>query len=362
MRKAAHLHHGFSRQGNALHSSMRNFYEARADGSIDRSLNRAIAELRALAKIHNPSLDQIAASTWPAGTIADFDISSVVDVLHSTLQEASNAVLLEEQLKQVNDLAHVRKDFDFRDFFDAPLPLLCAAILRVSLYDYVIGNIDLFNSPLGSVSFFMRAAALDSQGLGPYFSNVGHLVKRSKDLFEMGRIAASASQKDDEGTGSALAWSVVLSRGTSSGLFREFIDDLGDSSESLALEHILKRLCARARHAVDFDLVALIRDAALDNADYSLAAKAQAAIVGLRPDSSQEQMILGSIQASGRDFRLAELTFSHGLLLDPGNEEAQAKLHAVKARNFTHFAVSKGFGSPADRQHTRLSRRSSNVT
>lgn len=241
-------------------------------------------------------------------------------------------------------------DLDYRDLRDAPLGELAGAIGLVALAGFALATRDLAEPPLGSIAFLHRTARLDPEALGPYLSGVGRVARKAADIFDLAGRAAEG------GRGSANAWTALLARGCSGPLLMEIIDDLGDASRAAPLALILDRMLSTAGH-VDLPLVRRIRDCGLDNADWRLAARGQAAIVRLRPQDYHEQVILGSIQATGGDYGSAEWTFRECLRQRPDDEDAGARLYAVRRNGFRGFEVSRGFETPADRQETRFRRR-----
>lgn len=253
--------------------------------------------------------------------------------------------------------AHGRLPFlDHRTFAQTSLDLLAPAIATAGLTAWALGTRDLVATPLGSPLLLHRAARLDGAGLGPYFRNVGRLVRDAADLFDLARLAAA--ETDGGGARATIgAWIALLSRGCQGTLLCEIVDDLGDSDAGDVLRVILDRAVSRPAAAIDFDMIFRIRDAALDNADYPLAIRAQRAVVRSRPDSKLEAVILGTIEASGGDYVRAEATFRHWLARSADDADLRARLSAVRASRFEEFRVARGFGSPADRQDSRLRRR-----
>ena len=100
--------------------------------------------------------------------------------------------------------------------------------------------------------------------------------------------------------------------------------------------------------------VAAVRDAALDNLDYSLASHAQGALVRLDPYNRLERRILGLIDASAGQVMAAESSFVRLLREEPEDAELHLWVEANRLRRFQPFAVTQGYGSPPDRQLKRL--------
>ena len=238
----------------------------------------------------------------------------------------------------------------------AASPMLANAIAVQAMRAFLRAQGDLLLPRLGSPALFHATAAFDSMGLGPYFGNVGQIVRSSVNLFQLAGIAMEAA-----GTGAdpiaEQAWLAFLSRGLSGWLRFDFIDELGDRNASFALTLILERAVAVAADEVDRSLVARIRDAALDNLDYELAGSAQQALVDLSHNDRLERRILGAIQASAGRIAAANQLLSACLDEDPGDERLRREVVANRERRYAPFALVKGFGSPRDRQLKRLGAR-----
>ncbi len=243
-------------------------------------------------------------------------------------------------------------DLDYRRLRDAPLAELAVAIGFTALAAFAFATRDLAVAPLGSMAFLHRVAGLDPDGLGPYLSGVALVARKGCDVFDLARRAARASG----GLGGIDVWRVLLSRGCSGLLLLEIVDDLGDADRSRALSLILDRTLS-CYGEIDRHLVRRLRDAGLDNADWALAARAQAAIVRSSPREYHEQVILGSIQATGGDYGSAESVFRDCLRQRKDDPDVAARLYAARRNSFTGFEVTRGYESPADRQDVRLRRR-----
>jgi hypothetical protein len=287
------------------------------------------------------------------------DIGDAARTLRTILSapEGHDLDRAEDILARLRDADLRYSGLDYRAYRYGPLTLLVNAIATVGLIDFALSTRDLVTAPLGSIAFLHHAAHLDRAGLGPYFSNVGRLVRNSQDLFDLAmdaRNVARASGDSDADTGS---WITLLSRGCKGPLLCEIVDDLGDLSANDVLSAILDRIEARSHAAVEWDMVLRVRDTALDNLDYGTAARAQRIITKCAPDSDLEALILGSIEASGGEYTKAEDIYRTLLARSPNDEDLLARLIAVKANQFDAFVVTAGFGSPADRVETRMRRR-----
>ena len=287
------------------------------------------------------------------------DIAATAAKLRRILEDRSGAELGDAEgilaaLRETN-LRFPR--FDFRVYRHGPLPALVTAIATIGLIDFALSTRDLTAAPCGSITLLHRSAHLDPAGLGPYFSNIGRLTRHSQDVFDLARSASKAQRSTGNADNDAGPWIALLTRGCHGALMLEIIDDLGDLAAEDVLSAILDRVASRPDSAIDVQLIMRLRDAALDNLDYQTAAKAQEVLVRLFPDQPLEKFIHGSIMASGGEFAKAEDLFRSLLADSPEDEDIFKRLLAVKANRFDEFAVSEGYGSPADRRDYRKRRR-----
>jgi hypothetical protein len=335
----------------------RGFPEAtRASQAPRRTIDLLVAELDALALISAsspaPGEAEIGAAAAPptapddlaaagAGLLAFLSASSPAEPARAA---ATLALLAQAQARL--------PAFDYRALRNAPLPELAFAIALTALSDFAVSVRDLTTAPLGSMALLHRAARLDPDGLGPYLSGVGRIARRGADVFELARRAATKAGDD----GAIGTWIALLSRACPEALLLEIIDDLGDANHSAVLNLILSQTLSRFA-GVDLDVVRRVRDAGLDNADWRLAARAQAAIARARPRDTHELVILGSIEATGGDYGAAEATFLECLRRSPQDEGAATRLLAVRAGRFAGLEVLRGFASPPHRTEARLRRR-----
>lgn len=316
------------------------------------TLGLARHELRSLGRAFAPGLIAPPAP-GPGGRHGTLDAATAARGLRAMLEDGREADTA-DLAAMTAALAEANRRLpalDFRAFARAPLGLLVPAIATVGLIDWALATRDLVAAPLGSPRLLHRAAALDGSGLGPYLGNVGRLVRDAADLFDLARIAAEAGGSEVE------PWVALLSRGCGGGLLHQVVDELGDLAAHGALSAILDRTGSHPATVIDIGLVARIRDAALDIGDYPLAARAQGIIARLRPHSRLEAVILGTIEASGGAFGRAEAIFRDQLSRSPDDADLRARLEAAQVDRFDAFRVARGFGSPIDRQDTRLRRR-----
>ena len=346
-----------------------------ATGRRGNTVELAMSELRALAQAVGPSIaERVAQAATRATFSPGLHPVAVLARVAPRPSERPLGVLVAELSAWLqapdrggDDLAGVLVDGlrgasglpgpTVRGFAAAPRSLLAEVIALTSLRGFLQASSDLLYAPLGSTRLFHATARLDGAGLGPYVSNIGQIVRRSADMFELAGLAADASSRDAD-QGLEEAWVALMSRGLSDGLLDEVIDDLGDRNAAFALEIILKRLLQAPTGELDMLRLARIRDAALDNLDYTLASHAQRALVEAEPADSLQLAILGAIDASGGRFKAAENSFVACVAERPEDEDLMARLDAARSRRFERFAITKGFGSPHDRQLYRLRRRS----
>ena len=349
---------------------------ATPDGTGGNTVDIAIAELRAFAQTHGEA--------FGARVIASVRRVEGKPGLHPTAAVARGASLptrsavadlvgqafdwLRPGLSERNDDAGMAaidallgSEIDPRRWSaaglaGATLPVVASAVAVQELRAFLRSHSDLLLPKLGAPALLRATAAFGSTGLGPYFGNVGQIVRSSANLFELAAIGVEA-------TGTARdplveqAWVALLSRGLSNWLRYDIIDELGDRNASFALAVILARTVAVASDDVDRSIVARIRDAALDNLDYDLASAAQQKLVTLSHDDRLERRIMGAIQASAGRVAAADQLLSACLRDDPGDERLRLEVEANRERRYAPFALVKGFGSPRDRQLKRLQAR-----
>ena len=331
--------------------------------TLSRAVGPSIAERvgRGAARVKfSPGLHPVAHLAKPAPRPSEQPLRALVAELSAWLQTPGQEAVDTDRAGALIDTlrgASGQEGPALDRFAAAPQALLAEIMALTSLRRFLQGASDLLYGPLGSTGLFYATARLESHGLGPYFSNIGQIARRSADVFELAAIAVQASSPG-AGTSLEQAWVALMSRGLSGGALEEVVDDLGDRQASFALEVILERTLQGSAEDVDLPLVHRLRDAALDNLDYPLASHAQRSIVDRRPADLLERAILGAIDASGGRYRAAEDSFMACLAISPEDEDLKTRLDAARTRRFEPYAVTQGFGSPRDRQLQRLRRRS----
>jgi hypothetical protein len=334
----------------------------------------AIGEIRGLARALCRQFSRPTAGHWsdngvasskvrspePALTdVGSDDLHAPVHALYLALRRATETRCVadvETAVALLFDAAGHSALVDIRTFGAASLPLLGAAIGFAGVCEFVTSNRDLIRGAYGSPELLHRTARLNSGGLGPYLGNVQRIVRKSRDVFELAYLARDAAEGEGVSTG-VEPWVALLSRRLGGPLLDEVIDDLGDLDARVALTMIYDRAANLPDNRIDLRLIRRLRDVALDNLDYDLAAQAQALIVRLRPDMLLERIILGDIDGTAGRLAAAEQSFLACLHVTPTDQHVARRLAAIRSRSFHPFEVRRGFGSPEGRQVARLHRR-----
>ena len=292
----------------------------------------------------------------PATAAPEPDADDLPGALHAWLSAPASGAQGAALLEQLRRLVPRVQGLEPSSFRAAPLRLLASTLVLIGLRTFATTNHELLFGPLGGADAVHRAARFDSHALGPYFGNVGRVAGNSRDVFELARIARQAGLEAGHEPAPA-AWVLLLSQHLAGALRDELVDDLGDLGAMPALAGIIDHAARRPRGKLDLPLVGRVRDAALDNGDTDLAARAQMLIVQQRPDSLLERQILGLIDATGGRIAAAEQSFLACLLLAEEDAQSLAYLEALRTSAFAPFALKKGYGSPPDRLAARLRRR-----
>lgn len=374
----AALHEGFSPQAIATRQGLAPggiAWSSPSTAGEDWTLHHGLAELHALAReaaaaglprLSTPSLPAPSGRPDnPAGIgggipapPATGDVANVARRLRALLEdEAADVNELPPLLECLAEADRRCPAFDYRTYANSSLAVLVPAIALAGLVDFALSTRDLWRGPTGSPGLLHHVARLDGAALGPYIANVGRLLRNARDLIDLARIARDAALAAGDDGAEPEAWIALLSRGCRKQLLDELIDELGDRAACRTMGAILDRAGSRPVATIDVNLVMRVRDAALDNAEYGLAARAQRVVIRVHPDNRLEHLILGTIEASGGEFGRAEAIFRHWLALAPDDEDLRRRLLAVIRDRFDEFAITRGYGSPADRRDARLRRR-----
>ena len=349
---------------------------AAGDGAPGNTIDIAIAELRAFAQEHGegigaglfgslrrvdgkPGLHPTAVKARGASLPSNQPVADLVHQAFSWLRSTSAGQDDAAGVAAIEALRGSERDplrWTAAGLAGAAPSVLATAIAVQETRAFLRAHSDLLLPRLGSPALFRAAASFESSGLGPWFGNVGRIVRSSANLIELAAIAAEAAGMAHEPIAEE-AWIGLLSRGLSGWLHFDLIDELGDRNASFALTVILERAVAVASDDVDRSLVARIRDAALDNLDYDLASSAQQQLVDLSHGDMLERRIMGAIQASSGRIAAADQLLSACLDHSPGDEWLRQEVEANRERRYAPFALVKGFGSPRDRQLKRLQAR-----
>ena len=217
---------------------------------------------------------------------------------------------------------------------------LAAAVTACCLRHFFLLNYDLCWQPLGSPRLFLAAARLPTGGLGTYLTDVGRLIRDSRDFFGLVHRAqiSNPRSRDD-----LQQWLVVLATHLDEHARIALANDAGDRRLTWTLRGLLAS--ARRTRGRGFRIFWVIRDAALDNGDIVLAAEAQADIVSLAPGDANEWGVLGEILGTGGAVS-AEAALLTSLRLSPSDPMALERLNALRDGQFGAFEVLQGFGSP----------------
>ena len=129
----------------------------------------------------------------------------------------------------------------------------------------------LLQNSILSGALFQSAGQLDPGGLGPFFSNIRHVIRTARDIFALIDIAS-----DGNATISAIqSWCVLFSGQLPTHDTLDLIDELGDRGMNWALAALAARIARAGRGQPEIEVLWRIRDAALDIGDFALGGEAQ---------------------------------------------------------------------------------------
>ncbi len=379
--EAAFVHQGFSRQMLAAQSRIAartglwpgTSVAADCGPAHAGTVGIAIADMRALARAVGGRMARAMASrqrrdnTEPSPHSTSMSLqASANSSVPGDLEQALHALFIwlrgeavpgrwgtpEALITFLTGLTRRSPAFDHRWFASASLPLLASAVAFASLREFLLANRDLMAEPLGSPELLRCAAGLDSSGLGPYFSNVQRLARKSRDVSELAYVAVDAAAAEGVAIGPE-PWIALLSRSCATALLSEIIDDLGDRNALPALSILFDRAASLPDNRIDLSLITRLRDTALDCLDYDLASRAQAVVVRLKPAALQELLMLGDIDGTAGRINAAEQSFVAYLEFVPGDENATERLMALRSRKFSPFRIARGSGTPHERRLNR---------
>ena len=340
-------------------------HPARARSSGEGTVEIAIGELEDFARVASRSIAgslAAAPASDHASTGGDralkgpLDLGALFRDLYAYFDEtplAGGAPDGDLLLARLRVAAQQSSAVDYRLFHSAPLTVLATALAMASAREFVLGNHDLLFAPGGSAEVARRAARFDQFALGPYFSNVHRVATGAREIFELAGIAHRAGLEGDADVPS-IRWVLLLSQHLTGALRDEVIDELGDLGAMAELTTMFERIVRRRGRIEDIPVTTRLRDAALDNGDYDLAARAQMLVVSLSPRDRLERLILGSIEGTAGRIAAAEQSFLTCLELSPGDREIIKRLEALRNGAFGPYAVRQGFGTPPERLVARL--------
>jgi tetratricopeptide (TPR) repeat protein len=218
------------------------------------------------------------------------------------------------------------------EYADACVEELALMLALEGMRRFLIANDDLLRArPAG---FFDAGAALESGALGPFFTNVGMLLRGTSDIFAL--IDAAAGGRAE--AASTECWSVLLAAHLPEDRLVSLSAELGDRGMPRALGHLLARIARRSADARPFRVAHSIRDACLDIDAFSVAGDAQHLVAYWHRADPAQWRRLGEIRGYAGDLAAAKAAFEQALRLDPSDAEARAQLTLVEAGEGIPFA------------------------
>ena len=190
---------------------------------------------------------------------------------------------------------------------------------------------------------------LSTSALGPYFTNIPHVIRNARDLFAL--IEAAADHPPSQAF--IERWTLLLSLHLQRKLMIELLDEYGDRGMVHALSILLQRSTASDPGNPPKDMVWTIRDAFLDMGELQLGGQAQELIAYWSPRDPLEWELLSDIRSAADDRDGARDALSYALTLDPNRPAARQRVALLEAGE--RAKVFGGFGSAA-RRPLRLSR------
>lgn len=200
-------------------------------------------------------------------------------------------------------------------------------------------------------ALFARAVALDPAALGPCFANVRHIIRDARDVMALIAAAADDGKRLDDLT--LGRWCVLLSGGFGEADMLSLIDELGDRGLVDALGGMLSRAAWGRSTPLSRTVAAKVRDVAIDLGEWPLAEAAQRLRAEWAPDRLVEWQRLGDLLTPAGDEAGARAAYARGLALDPLDASTQARRAALDASPLERRLVTRGLGTPPDRQRLR---------
>lgn len=237
----------------------------------------------------------------------------------------------------------------------APIEQLCAIFAFDRLRGLLLTRRDLFRAPFGSAALFHATARLDPAGLGAYFDNVGRLLRTSRDLFGLIRLAHGDTA--EIAPDSLERWLILLSAYLDKSALLDLIDELADRRLTRAMGAVLGLIGRGTPARRDREFVWRLRDGALDIGDVALAIRAQELAALWSADDRIEWTILGDINGTIGDIPAARRAYARCMTIAPRDPGTRDRLVALRTGQFARYAVVAGFGTAKARQAMRLARR-----
>jgi hypothetical protein len=240
---------------------------------------------------------------------------------------------------------------DPKEHVQAPVPRLAAIVAMSDLQLFLRENYGLAFGPGGSPRLMHAAAQLSRGGLGPYFTNVGNIVRDARDLF--GLVAAAAPHRQTPAHDIGI-WTVLLASHLEHQQLLDYVDELADRGMGSSLWGIFQARARRMSIWRDYGLLQRLRDGALDLGDWPLAIRAQEMIVHVAQYDPGELNVLGTILANAREMERAEQVFADYAARAPGDKTLASRLAALRAGEPTAFEITGGLCTPPQRKHMRM--------
>lgn len=230
------------------------------------------------------------------------------------------------------------------DFADSGTGTLAGMLALEGLRRFLVSNEALLRAT--PVGLFDAAAQLQPSALGPFFSNVGMLLRSTSDLFAL--VDAAAGGRADAET--LECWAILLSAYLPESRLTDLAAEFGDRGMTQALHHLLARVSRGYADARPFPVLHGIRDAALDIDAFSLAGDAQQLAAQWHRVDPEQWHRLGEIRSFAGDIPAARAALEHALELDPSDLVTREQLALVETGEAIPLAEVQAAGRRALRQ------------
>jgi len=247
----------------------------------------------------------------------------------------------------LSDLAPEAQSWPFFDLSlhvgkSADILVRMVAFNRLKRFELLVR--ELGSGLFGSAGLLDAASCLSPHALGPYFTNVRHVVRDARDIPALVRLAAPAASTED-----IARWTLLLS----GQLPWTLACDLVGVAAQLGLASAVEQMYVRAERQAEFQREAAflwrIRDDGLAMGLEELACRAQKLLTDWKPGDFIEWSILGDMLAVLSRESDARDAFEHCLSLNPRDEHARAALAALRDGSFNIFCRTSGFFASSER-------------